>query len=409
LKNASFVRVIVTSESHASCSATGDIYVDGPADYFFWSNYLEQFDEVVVLARVTAHGEAGGKKKRADGPGVSFYPLPEYAGPWQYLRFLPDLKVRVRKAITQGDAFILRVPGLVGRLAWKELSRRRIPYALEVVGDPWDALGPGTWPSLFRPIFRRAGARELKAMCQGAIAVHYVTQSTLQRRYPAVQKAYSTAFSDASMDSAFAPVPIIEERLRRISLNKPRRIGFIGSMAQLYKGPDVLLHASSLFRSHEADFEIVMLGDGRYVEQMKALATRLGVGDRTQFIAQLPFGKAIFEFLDSIDLFVMPSRAEGLPRALLEAMARGCPCIGSNIGGIPELLSAEDLVPANDHKALARKIMDVSADPQRMKAMSARNLARAKQFDPETLREMRRAFYDYVKTHSQHSDNSAAR
>jgi len=96
----------------------------------------------------------------------------------------------------------------------------------------------------------------------------------------------------------------------------------------------------------------------------------------------------------------MPSRAEGLPRALVEAMARGCPCIGSNVGGIPELLAADDLVPPNDPEALARKIMEVTADPERMKAMSARNLSRAKEFDPEVLRNMRLAFYRYVRDHS---------
>jgi glycosyltransferase involved in cell wall biosynthesis len=94
---------------------------------------------------------------------------------------------------------------------------------------------------------------------------------------------------------------------------------------------------------------------------------------------------------------------------MLEAMARGCPCIGSNVGGIPELLAADDLVPPNDPEALARKIMEVTADPQRMKAMSERNLARAKQFDPDTLRDMRRGFYEYVRAHSQRSDNPAAR
>ena len=88
------------------------------------------------------------------------------------------------RAIAQCDAYLLRVPGLVGRLAWQEIRRVKKPYALEVVGDPWDALAPGTWPSLFRPIFRRAGSRELKTMCRGAVAIHYVTEGALQKRYP---------------------------------------------------------------------------------------------------------------------------------------------------------------------------------------------------------------------------------
>ncbi len=354
-----------------------------------------------MLARVGVSDGPFLEGARADGPSVSFRALPDYRGPWQYFRCLPELRATVRQAIADSDAYILRVPGLVGRLAWQEITRLKKPYALEVVADPWDALGPGTWPSPFRPIFRRAGAREMKLMCRGAVAVHYVTESALQRRYPAAPDAYAVGFPNALMDSAFAPAAILDERLRRISLSQAIRIGFIGSLAQMYKGPDVLLRAASVCRSRGSNFEIVLVGDGRHAEQMKALATRLGIADRTQFIARLSPGKAIFDFLDSIDLFIMPSRAEGLPRAMLEAMARGCPCIGSNVGGIPELLAADDLVPPNDPEALAGKIMEVTADPQRMKAMSERNLTRARELDPEALRDVRRAFYEYVKTHSQ--------
>jgi glycosyltransferase involved in cell wall biosynthesis len=168
----------------------------------------------------------------------------------------------------------------------------------------------------------------------------------------------------------------------------------------MYKGPDLLLRAASFCRSRGHHLETIIVGDGAHVERMKVLASQLAIEGQTQFVPRLPFGKAIFDFLDSIDLFVMPSRAEGLPRALVEAMARGCPCIGSNVGGIPELLAADDLVPPNNPEALAQKIMEVTADPQRMKAMSARNLARANQFDPKALSDVRRAFYDYVKTHS---------
>jgi len=273
------------------------------------------------------------------------------------------------------------------------------------VADPWDALGPGSLPSLFRPVFRRAGTRELKIMCAGAAAIHYVTESVLQKRYPAAPDAYTIAYPNASTDSAFACAAILQERFARVIPSKRTRIGFIGSLAQMYKGPDVLLRAFSFCRSRGHALQLVIVGDGRYAERMKVLAKELGVGD-TLFVPRLPFGKPIFDFLDSVDLFVMPSRAEGLPRALVEAMARGCPCIGSNVGGIPELLAPEDLVPPNDPEALAQKIMEVTADPTRMKEMSERNLARAKQYDPEVLRQARLAFYRYVRDHSESNAKS---
>jgi glycosyltransferase involved in cell wall biosynthesis len=386
----------------------GKFYAEGPAKYSFWSHYLATFDEVIVLARVGAHRGPVREEARADGPRVSFCALPDYHGPWQYVRNLLALKARVKDAVNRCDAYLLRVPGLVGTLAWREIKRRGKPYALEVVGDPWDALSPGTMPSLFRPLFRRVATRDLKAMCRGAAAVHYVTQGALQKRYPASERAHVAGFSDALMDSAFASPAMQEERSRRIEkllgtggeCGKAFRVGFIGSLSQMYKGPDVLLRAAALCRDRGFEFDAVLVGDGRYAEAMKALARQLGIEGRTQFLGQLPFGDSVFEFLDSVDLFVMPSRAEGLPRALLEAMARGCPCIGSNIGGIAEVLAEDDRVPSGDAVSLADKIQEVAGNPERMKRMGLRNLAKAEEFSPERLKEVRRAFFEFVKLQS---------
>jgi glycosyltransferase involved in cell wall biosynthesis len=420
------MRLLTATEQRFVRGPDQHTYVDGPAKYSAWANYLEAFDEVVVLARVATTGHVDGEpagaanatrasepqrawreEARADGPSVSFFALPDYRGPWEYLRRLPELKDRVRQAVENCDAYILRVPGLVGRLVWRELRRRGKPYALEVVGDPWDALGPGTWRSAMRPVFRRVAARDLKAMCQGAMAVHYVTQSSLQRRYPPAKDAYAVGFSDALMDSAFASAAEMNERFRRIDLigdvagingaRGPFRVGFVGSLAQMYKGPDVLLRAASLCRARGMNIETALAGDGRYAAAMKALAKQLGIEERTQFLGQLPFGKAVFDFLDSVDLFVMPSYAEGLPRALLEAMARGCPCIGSDVGGIPELLEAGEMVAAGDASALGEKIIEVAASGARLKQMAARNLEKARQFSPELLREVRREFCRFVR------------
>ena len=86
---------------------------------------------------------------------------------------------------------------------------------------------------------------------------------------------------------------------------------------------------------------------------------------------------------------------------MIEAMARGLPCIGSTVGGIPELLPAEDLVPPGDAPALARKIMEVLGDPDRMARMSARNLATAAEYRDDILSERRRAFYTYLRDRTQ--------
>ena len=399
------MRVLMALEHHFARGPDGRVYGEGSSSYSLWARRLEVFDEVVVLARMRTIDAPHDNMTRADGPGVWFFDLPDYHGPRGYLRDLPELKRRTRAAIEACDTSILRLPGLVSRLAWAELRRLRRPYAVEVVGDPWDALGPSTWPSPLWPIFRWVATQSQKKICAGAVAIHYLTQRALQRRYPPAPDAYVAAYSDALLESAFAPPNILAARAEHIAARateagrtaNPFRVGFIGSLAQMYKGPDVLLRAGQACLRSGMNLEMRFAGSGVQLEAMQSLARQLGVADRAVFLGHLAFGATVRDFLDSLDLFVMPSRAEGLPGAMLEAMARGCPCLGSNVGGIPELLAEEDLLRIGDARALAGKMIQVERDPERLQRMSARNLERAREFRPEALQKARREFYRSVR------------
>ena len=144
------------------------------------------------------------------------------------------------------------------------------------------------------------------------------------------------------------------------------------------------------------DFQLVFVGDGHYLLRLEDRAKKLGISNRIKFVGRVPPGKPVYEHLDNADLFLLPSRTEGLPRALVEAMACGLPCIGTEVGGIPELLSAEDLVPPGDVAALASKIISVLSDPDRLTQMSIRNLRTAKEYRCEELNQRRIEFYKKV-------------
>jgi glycosyltransferase involved in cell wall biosynthesis len=267
------------------------------------------------------------------------------------------------------------------------------PYGVEVVGDPYDVFAPGAVKHPLRPFFRWWFPLQLRRQCAGACAAAYVTEHTLQRRYPPAEGSFSTHYSSIELpDMACVP----QSRPVRHS-GSPFRLVTVGSLAQLYKAPEVLIDAIGICVRDGINLNLVIVGDGKHRPELETRARSLGLGERVHFLGQLPSGESVRSELDRADLFVLPSRQEGLPRAMIEAMARALPCIGSTVGGIPELLPLEDLVPAGDGAMLARRIREVVSDPARMAQMSARNLEKAKEYREGTLRTRRSEFYLRVK------------
>jgi len=169
----------------------------------------------------------------------------------------------------------------------------------------------------------------------------------------------------------------------------------VGSLAHLIKGPDVLIDSVGICLQAGLDIHAVIVGDGTYRAKMEARCRARGLQDKVKFTGQLSSAGEVRNQLDQADLFVLPSRTEGLPRAMLEAMARGLPCIGTTVGGIPELLLPEDLVAPGDANALAQKIMGVSADATRLARMSIQSLHSSQAYRGSEVAK-RRASYCYA-------------
>ncbi len=408
------MNVVIALEHRYEGTPDGQVWTSGVMAYSFWRRYLDDFDEVHVVAREHRVAAASPGWVRADGSGVCFIPVTYYVGPWQYLQRRHRVLSDVRGAMAPTDAVILRVGSQVAACLESQLRRSGRPYAVEVVCDPYDVFSPGAVRHPLRPFFRWWFTRQLRRQCAEACAAAYVTEHALQRRYPPGE-SYSTYYSSVELRNAcYVPRPgrVLSTYYSDVDLPEtafaraPRpnshtdlsiRLIFVGTLDQLYKAPDVLLDAAGQCFREGIDLELVWIGGGMYQPQLEARAKALGLGLRVRFLGQLPTGGAVRDELDRADLFVLPSRQEGLPRAMLEAMARGLPCIGSTVGGIPELLPAEDLVPPGDAVALAAKIREVAGDPERMARMSARNLAKAEEYRDEARHERRLAFYRYVR------------
>lgn len=383
--------LVVTLECRFARTPDGKVWQQTQFPYRFWARYLEVFDRVKVVGRIRDEATVPGNWMRCDGEGVSFVAVPYYVGPFQYLLKARQVVRAVRNAVGPGDAVIMRVSSNLAQCLEPRLRATGHPFGVEVVSDPYDALAPGANKNLLRPFFRYWLTRKLREHCRRAVTAAYVTREALQRRYPCPNRMVGV--SDAQLDpSSFVSAP----RPPRVD-GGPLRLIHVGMLDQLYKAQDILIEAVALNIKEGLDLRLALVGDGRCRPGLERRVAELGLQERICFLGSLTSGATVCGQLDQADLFVLPSRQEGLPRAMLEAMARALPCIGSTVGGIPELLPPEDLVPPHDVSALARKIGEVAADPERLARMSARNLAQVQQYREEALREQRLAFYRYVR------------
>ncbi len=384
------MKIVVALEEHYQ-EYQGKLYSIITGYERFWHRYRKVFDEVVILARVTPKDEMP-TCPEATGPGVTFCPLPDFWGPWQYLKCRGQVKEAIEKAVESADVCMIRIPGTIGTVAWNHLQKLRQPYGVEVVGDPYDVFSPGSFKSFTRPFFRWLYARNQRRQCAGASTAAYVTATAMQKRYPPRPGVFTTNYSSVELPDA-AILTDLSARVARASTipqrlagkGEPVRIGFIGTFAQLYKAPEIHIAAAAkiIKAGHNVVFD--MVGEGQYLDQMKDLARQLGVADRVIFRGKILGGGPIFDFLDTVDIFLNVSRQDGPARALIEAMSRGCAGVGSTVGGIPELLDEPFLVPPDQPEALASKILEVLQDGPRVVEQSKHNVEVAKRYSRSVL------------------------
>lgn len=346
--------LLTTSEWRFIRGPDGSFYTRSIYPHAYWRRLLAHFERVTVAARVTDEPVPAGAH-RVDGPGVTIAAIRDFVGGRGLIAALPALARRTPAWIREHDTFLLRVPGVIGGALWAGLTAARRRFAVEVVGDPQESLRGGPWGRLAT----RVGARQLQAITAAASVTRYVTASTLQRRYPPNPRGVTVSVSDVDIPAALLAGPAPPTRP-----GPALELVFVGSLS-FYKGVDVLLAA--LQRCAHAH-RLTIVGDGALRRELEQAAQPLG--PRVRFLGALPVGQAVRAVMQAHDLLVLPSRGEGLPRVVIEAMAVGIPCVATDVGGTAELLTPEQLVPADAADALARAIDALAVAPRRRRELA---------------------------------------
>lgn len=260
---------------------------------------------------------------------------------------------------------------------------------------------------------RRAGARHVITMHGG----RYYAEAWRRRaalRWAMRRSAATTAVSGATAadlrrtlgvpDDAVRVVPngIEMPRGRRASLRNELGVGddelLIVAIGNLYpvKGHAVLVRALGELEQQGGapPWRLAIAGRGEEDAPLRSLADEAGITPRVHLLG---FRSDAPDILAAGDLFVMPSLSEGLPLALVEAMAMGLPIVASNVGGIPEVVARDTeavLVPSASPPALAAAIGSLLVDPERRAALGAAAQRRAyRDFSVRTMGDAYEALY----------------
>lgn len=382
----------VVIEQRFYCCPQHKYWTDNAFPYVFWKRYLAAFTQVNIVARVSNVMEPQTNWKQVDGEGVTFIRLPSYLGPYQFLATLPRLfKVLIGRR-DQGQAIIYRVPGIISVLYHLIVTPRNYPYGAEIVGDPTDVFAKGASKSWLRPYLKWLFSALLRYQCKQATATSYVTEYSLQQRYPPTSGAFSTHYSSIQLS---ANDYVIRHHYPQSSINK---LVCIGNLSQPYKGCDFMLETLAILKEQGLHFELRWIGGGSLQTKMEALALKLGLHKNVTFLGNLAERKAINDELDKADFFVLCSRQEGLPRVLIEAMARSLVCVATDVGGVKELLPSGFIVERDNRKQLSYLLGNLAQFTEaQLLVESERNYHKSWEYENSSLAMRRLAMYQYLR------------
>jgi glycosyltransferase involved in cell wall biosynthesis len=191
---------------------------------------------------------------------------------------------------------------------------------------------------------------------------------------------------------ALSILPIMSDEFvngRKPHQPAPDRItfGFAARMEEM-KGPMILMEAFALAHAQDEKICLNIAGDGSQRQKIAARAKALDVASRYRYHGVYTHPEECRAFMESLDVFVMPSFTEGTPNSIVEAMACGKPIIASDVGGIPDMIGGESgiLVPPGDTSALAQAMLCLAKDENLRRAMGQAARERYQQlFSPRAV------------------------
>lgn len=342
---------------HVFIKNSSSYFSEGKLTNKTWERYLCHDSPLLIVGRVKNSKVSSSKYSLASMDKVHFNCLNSISIKDRiYPKRIDDFLINV---ISNSNYVICRLPSFLGRRAFKVAKELNKKILIEVVGCPFDALiNHGSLSAKFLAFFEK---RVLKKILDESDYAIYVTNRFLQTRYPTKGKSFS-----------ISNVELHNSDIRCSIRKNAHKIAFIGSLNTKYKGLSDLIDAFIILKKDHPKLELHVLGGGNKEIYLNRINSN-NLSDAVYFYEPIKGGVDVLKWLSLFDLYVQPSHTEGLPRALIEAMSIGLPCIGSAVGGIPELLNEKSLFKSKDVQQLAYKIKILIKDFQLRLELSGAN------------------------------------
>ncbi len=212
---------------------------------------------------------------------------------------------------------------------------------------------------------QRALKRNELRRADAVTAVTGAIVETLVRDYGIERARVRVVANGADMPDDEGEAPVARRWRERYLSTPLKPLWVIAGRLEEQKGHDVLFEALSRLVKNGLDFTLIVAGDGSRRSWLEQQALSLGLSPRVQFVGQL---EDVGSLLAASDAVLLPSRWEGLPLVLLEAMARGRPIVATAVGGVGDVLTDGvngTLVPAGDVEALAEALVNLQRKSDR--------------------------------------------
>lgn len=372
----------------------GNWYTDPNFNDDVWKRYVDLADSLTILLRrerkvYTKEYALQKFNKVLDDSRIRIVPLVDFTesklsmlNPFVYKEIKRVIFAEVQKA----DKCFIRSGSHYTRVAYDACIKYRKPYLFEATGFAYESF---SHHSFIGRIIANKVENDYRLMARDAVQATYVTSEALQKRYPC---ASGKMIGVSNVQLSALDDSILTKRLKKIQNRQSSDTIVLGTAAFLdvkWKGQYLVIKAlAELKRQGYTNFRYELLGMGTGQELIK-LAESLGVKDEVKVIGAVPHSK-VFEWLDSLDIYIQPSFQEGLCRAIIEAMSRGLPVVCSNTGGNYELIDNDYIFDCGDYNKMSSLLIDIQ---DHLAEQSKKNFEESKKYEKSMLDSRRKAFF----------------